>query len=310
MLYRVAAADALSTQRQSVWDLCYRATGSAADADMLLRDCLTRAVEHPRVERDAGERPPQLTRSAAILAMDAVRQRKRRKYVGCWLPSPVETGSSASREPRSSTGSDGPRYDAVESSSMAFLRALEALDPRERVVFLMCDAYGVTPQDAAAALELTSASARAALQRARRKMHAYDATHEAPTPDVQERTGEVLRDCWACLLRHHAGRLEKMLTPDAQLCFDGGGEFVAPLAPVCGSARMARILLKFAEGTEPMGFGFRMLNGLPAVLGMSPVRSRWARHFVFRVETRDGLVSEVQAVMASAKLTAVRFDSA
>jgi RNA polymerase sigma factor (sigma-70 family) len=310
MLHRVVAADALPTQRQSVWDLCYRATGSAADADTLLRDCLTKAVEHPRVDGGADEKRPPLTRSAAILAMEALRQRKRRKYVGCWLPSPVETGSGASREPRLSTCSDGPRYDAVESSSMAFLRALEALDPRERVIFLMCDAYGVTPQDVAATLGLTSATSRAALQRARRKMQGYDATHEAPTPDVQERTGDVLRDCWACLQRHHAGRLEKMLTPDAQLCFDGGGEFVAPLAPVCGAARMARILLKFAEGTEPMGFAFRMLNGLPAVLGMSPVRSRWARHFVFRIETRDGLVSEVQAIMASAKLTAVRFDSA
>ncbi len=310
MLYRVVAADAFSTERQSLWDLCYRATGSAADVDMLLRDCLTKAVEHPLVDRDADGRPPHLTRSAAILAMDTLRQRKRRKYVGCWLPSPVETGSGASRGPRSSTRSHGPRYDAVESGSMAFLLALEALAPRERVMFLMCEAFGVEPRDAAATLGLASPIAKAALQQARRRMQPYDASHEAPTTEVQARTGDALRDCWACLQRHHAGRLEKMLTPDAQLCFDGGGEFVAPLAPVSGPARIARLLLKFAEGNEPMRFAFRMLSGLPAVLGTSPGRSRWARHFVFRVETRDGLVSEVQAIMASPKLTAVKFDSA
>jgi DNA-directed RNA polymerase specialized sigma24 family protein len=306
MLHRVVAADAFSTERRYLWDLCYRATGSAADADMLLRDSFARAVEHP-LARDADWRL-HLTRSAAILAMDALRRRKRRKYIGCWLPSPCETGAAVSRAPRPSTSSHGPRYDAVESGSMAFLVALEALAPRERVMLLMCDAFGVEPYEAAAAIELTSPTAKAALQQARRKMQPYDAAHEAPTADVQAHTAEVLRHCLSHLQNHDAGRLEKMLAPDARLCFDGGGEFVAPHAPEAEPARIARILLKFAKGADPIHFGFRMLNGMPAALGTSPGRARWARLFVFRIETRDSLVTDVQAIMASAKLTAVRFD--
>jgi RNA polymerase sigma-70 factor (ECF subfamily) len=309
MVSRVAAADAFSMQRPFLWDLCYRATGSAADADVLLRDSFARAVEHPLVDRDADWRP-HLTRAAAILAMDSLRRRKRRKYVGCWLPSPVETGSSASPRPRPSTWSDGPRYDAVESGSMAFLMAIEALDPRERLTLLMCDAFGVALHDAAATLGLTSVTARSALQQARRAMQAYDSTHVAPTADVQGHTADVLRHCLSCLQNYDAARLEKLLAPDARLCFDGAGEFVAPLAPVIGPARVARLLRKFAEGTEPMRLAFRMLNGLPAALGMSPGRPRWARRFVFRIETRGDFVSDVQAIMASTKLTAVRFDPA
>jgi DNA-directed RNA polymerase specialized sigma24 family protein len=57
MPYRAVAADAFSTQRQLLWDLCYRVTGTVGDADMLLRDCFSRAVERPLVDRDADWAP-------------------------------------------------------------------------------------------------------------------------------------------------------------------------------------------------------------------------------------------------------------
>ena len=307
MLYRVVAADAFSTQRQSLWDLCYRATGNAADADMLLRDCFARAVARPLVSRAADWRP-HLMRSAAILAMEVLRHRKRRRYVGCWLPSPVETGNAASRSPSPVASLHGPRYDMVESGSMAFLRALEALDPRERLIFIMSDALGIEVQDAAATLEITSLTARGALQSARRKMQGYDSDHAVPTAELQVHTADMLRHFLSSLQNRDPAGLEEVLAPDVQSFFDCGGEFVAPLAPVSGAAKVTKLLLKFAEGTEPMRLGFRMLNGLPAALVMSPSRPRWARRFVVRIETRGDLVSEAQTIMASAKLTAVTFD--
>jgi DNA-directed RNA polymerase specialized sigma24 family protein len=309
MRYRVAAADVFSTEREHLWDLCYRTTGSAADADVLLRDSFTKAMEHPLTDRAADWRP-YLTRSAAIPAMDALRQRKRRNYIGCWMPSPCETGAGASPAPRPPTGLPGARYDIVESGSIAFLLALEKLDPRERVMLLMCDAFGIEPYEAATALELAPPTGKAALHQARRKMQPYDAGHEAPTAEVQAQTADVLRPFLLHLENHDAGRLEKMLAPGAQLCFDGAGEFVAPHAPLRGSARIARVLLKFADGTNPLRLAFRMLNGMPAALGVSPGHPRWPRHFVFRIETRDGLVTDVETIMASAKLTAVRFEPA
>ena len=102
MQYRAVAADAFSAQRQLLWDLCYRVTGTAGDADLVLRDCYARAVERPLVDRDADWRP-HLIYSAATLAMDVLRRRKRRQYVGAWLPSPIETGNAASRDPRPHT---------------------------------------------------------------------------------------------------------------------------------------------------------------------------------------------------------------
>jgi len=307
MPYRVVAADAFSTQRQLLWDLCYRVTGSIADADMLLRECFARAVERPLLDRDADWRP-HLLRSAATLAMETLRQRKRRHYVGSWLPSPIETGNAASPGPRSADAAT-LRYDMVESGSMAFLRALEVLDPRERVVLVMSDALGFHLPEAAAALQLTMATVKTLLQNARRKMQGYDASTSPPTADAQAMAAALLRDCVSHLQSYDTARLEKTFTVDAQAVFDSGGEFVAPSPGVCGAANVARVLTKFAGGTGIISFSFRMLNGLPAALGQSHARPMWAKRFVVRIEACEGLVSEIQVILATAKLTAVRFDS-
>lgn len=310
MLYHAVASDAFAVHRQFLWDLCYRVTGSAVDADALLRDCFTRAVESPLRDRDVDWRA-HLTATAARLAAVTLRHRKHRRYLGCWLPSPVETGNGASQAGRRDSSADGPRYDVVESGSFAFLMALEELDPRDRVVFLLCDVFGREPSDAARTLDMTAASARATVQRVRRMMKSYDDMHVPPTRDIQKRTADVLERCLSHLQNRDGRGLEKVLAPDAQALFDSAGEFVAPVAPVSGRNRIARLLLKFADGMEPMRFDFRMLNGLPAAVGESAGRPRWARHFVFRIEARgDDLVSEVHTITASVKLAAVRFCAA
>ena len=309
MAYHAEVSDAFAEHRQFLWDLSYRITGSSVDADALLRECFTGAIGNPSGNRDA-DWLGRLTTIAARLAVATLRHRRHREYPGYWLPSPVETGDAASRTGRPDASANGPRprSDLVESGSFAFLMALEGLEPRARAIFMLCDAFGHEPSDAARILGPT-AGARAALVRGRRLMQPYDQVHVPPTPEVQKRTASVLQQCLSHLQNRDGGGLEKVIAPDAQALYDNGGEFVAPVAPVGGRTRIARILVKFAEGMEPMRFDFRMLNGLPAAVGESAGRPRWARRFVFRIETRDdGLVSEVHTITATVKLAAVRFD--
>lgn len=307
MPHPVIAADAFTGQRQYLWDLCYRLTGSVADADVLLHGCFHRAVEQPLPSREVDWRL-QLTRSAAALAVDTLRRRKHRHYVGCWLPSPIETGNAISGPLRPDPAA-GIRYDMVESGSMAFLDALEALDPRTRAALVLSDAFGMSVYEVAAVLEVTAATSRSLLQGGRRAMQAYDEEHRAPTADIQAHTANVLHEVLLDVERRDANGLEKLLALDATACFDAGGEFVAPLSRIAGAPAAARVLVKFAERTGPIQFSFRMLNGLPAALGVATTRPRWARRFVIRLELRQGLlVSELQVVMGTPKLAAIQFD--
>ena len=107
--------------------LCYRLSGSAADADDLVQATFVRALEHPPARTDEPWRP-WLTRVAINLGRDLLRRRKRRRYVGPWLPSPIATGDDgalASYEPTLTSGvtTEG-RYDMLESVSFAFRLAL------------------------------------------------------------------------------------------------------------------------------------------------------------------------------------------
>jgi DNA-directed RNA polymerase specialized sigma24 family protein len=306
MLYYDVAADSLSRYRRFMWDFAYRATGTIADADAVLRECYPRAARQPFLDHESDARQF-LTSGAATIALETLRRRKRRQYVGCWLPAPVETGDAASPGPRPNATA-GPRYDMVESGSMAFLLALETLESRERILLTMCDVLGFTVQDAAAALELTSATGKTALQSARRKMQQYDSANVPPTPPIQASVAAVLHEFLSHLQGYNLPSLEKTLASDARAVFDSGGEFVAPAGDVFGCETIARLLARFAERSGPVNFSFRMLNGLPAALGHAKGRPRWASRFVLGIEVSDGLVARVDAILASPKLTAIRFD--
>jgi DNA-directed RNA polymerase specialized sigma24 family protein len=304
MLYYDVAADTLTRYRRFMWDFAYRATGTIADADTVLRECYPRPI-HPPVAKSDAERF--LTSGAARVALETLRQRKRRQYVGCWLPAPVETGNAASPGPRADS-TVSPRYDLAESGSMAFLLALESLEARERILLTVCDALGFGVQDAATALELTAATARSVLLSARRKMQQYDAAHVPPTTDIQTSVAAVLHEFLSHLQGYNLPALEKTLASDARALFDSAGEFVAPAGSVFGCETVARLLARFTERTGPVNFSFRMVNGLPAALGRAQARARWASRFVLAIEVSDGLVARVHAVLATAKLTAIRFE--
>src|SRR5262249_59509545 len=124
---------AFRANERFLWGLCYRMTGCAADADDLVQDTFVRVLARPPRMDDPLR--PWLVRVAMNLGRDLLRRRRRRPYVGPWLPSPIETGdeeSPPSFEPTLEGGltTEG-RYDLLESVSFAFLVALEALTPQQ-----------------------------------------------------------------------------------------------------------------------------------------------------------------------------------
>ena len=142
--HAVAIESAFRAHERSLWGMLYRLTGSAADADELVQDTFVRALERPPPDLHASLRP-WLVRVALNLGLDALRRRRRIRYTGQWLPSPVEASDEEplpSFEPSIAGGetTEG-RYDLLESVSMAFLVALEALTPRQRAVLLLRDVF-------------------------------------------------------------------------------------------------------------------------------------------------------------------------
>jgi RNA polymerase sigma factor (sigma-70 family) len=286
-----------------LWNLCYRMTGVAADADDLVQETFLRAIERPPPDPAIALRP-WLVRVAVNLARDQLRTRRRRGWTGPWLPSPVETGVAA-YEPPAGEG----RYDLLESCTFAFLLALEALTPQQRAVLLLREVFDYSVAETAAALDLSAANVKTTHHRARRAMTAYDARRRPPTRELQDATRRALSRFMGALLHGDARTIEAVLAPDVATLTDAAGEFHAARKSIVGRERVARFYRRLTEQrAADQRMEVRMLNGLPAlVCDFGTLREGYAPIGVIRVEIGDDeLVRRLDAVLATRKLTAVR----
>ena len=308
---RAEIGDLYREHERFLWGLCYRLTGSAADADDLVQATFVRAMESPPARTDEPWRP-WLTRVAINLGRDLLRRRRRRRYVGPWLPSPIETGDEsapASYEPSLATGvtTEG-RYDMLETVSFAFLLALEALTPKQRAVLLLRDVFDYTVAEAADALGVSQPDVKTTHHRARRAMEAYDRQRCRPTRDVQERTRAVLADLMGAFARGDVAGAERQLASGVVALSDGGGEFFAARVPIVGVSRVAKfygnVATRSLAGTVS---SVTMLNGLPAIVTEIPgsVPGQAVRLVTAIALDGDGRVQRIWSVLATRKLTAL-----
>ena len=306
-------ADVFGEHRRFLWGLCYRLTGCAADADDLVQETFVRAIERPPARTDEPWRP-WLVRVAVNLGRDLLRHRRRRGYVGPWLPSPIETGDEASPpsvEPVVAAGqtTEG-RYDLLESVSFAFLVALEALTPLQRAVLLLRDVFDYTVAETADALGVTGANVKTTLHRARGRMAAYDRARTIPTRALQERTRTALERFVGALAAADLPALESLLSESVLALSDGAGEFHAARVPVVGRARVARFHWNIARRRTAAALPhvqLRMLNGLPAlVIQMADGARGEAGRFVIHADVdAEGRIVALYSILATGKLTAL-----
>jgi RNA polymerase sigma factor (sigma-70 family) len=274
-------------------------TGSAADADDLVQDCFVRALSHRPDSRESLR--PWLARVLVNLGRDALRRRRRRAYVGTWLPEPIESEPELDPAVASELSAEA-RLALAESARLAFLVALEALTPTQRAVLLLRDVVELSTREVAEALELSESNAKVCLHRARRALAEHEARRAPNTPD---RHAEALGQLLLALAQGDAEALERLLAAEVVAHSDGGGVYSAALRPIVGRARVARFFLAIAEKAGPVvGAELRTLNGRPClVVERAPSTPREAPRVVMGIELDvEGRVAEIHSVLAPAKL--------
>ena len=302
------AAEALETDRRLLWGLCYRMTGNAADADELVQETFVRAIESP--PRSFAEPiRPWLVRVAVNLSRDLLRRRQRRPYVGEWLPSPVPTEDPPAHEPPvAEEESPSARYEMLESLSLAFLLALEALTPTARAVLLLRDVFDYSTQETAAALGVTETSVKVTLHRARKSMSGYDRERARKKQSLSDVTKVALERFLYHLNSRDMAGLERLLAEDVVSLADGGGEVYAAINPIYGRRNVARLLFGLAEKfPRAMQVSFVTLNGLPAlVVEAEHNYENIARRFTLHCDVDEaGRIRKLYTVVAPKKLAAV-----
>ncbi|HEV2985027.1 MAG TPA: sigma factor-like helix-turn-helix DNA-binding protein, partial [Vicinamibacterales bacterium] len=238
------------------------------------------------------------------LARDLLRRRRRREYVGPWLPSPIETDDPPSHEPATLEG----RYDLLESVSFAFLIALETLTPTARAVLLLRDVFDYSVKETAGALDLSEANVKTTHHRARRAMAAYNGARQIPTAARQQSTQTALMEFLRALGQHDVGAIEALLAEDVRTTTDGGGQFRSALRTIVGREKVMRFYLAVAVGAADGAVRLATINGVPSVVVDIPAPAPGiAPRFTLTAElNREGKIAHLYVVSATPKLRAVR----
>lgn len=294
-----ATADRLEAHRRPLWALAYRLTGDAAEADDVVQETFRRFVESPPgdLTRDL---EPWLRRVATNLSVDALRRRRRRGYVGTWLPTPVPTAELLAAVASERLGPDA-QHDALESLSLAMLHALERLGPRERAVVILRDVLGCPAVEVAALLGIGEGNVRVILHRARKRLGAAPPTR---SPDEVRR---ALDSLLAALASGDLAEVERLLAADVVLENDADGRYHAAAKALHGARRVARFLRDVAELRRPLAarLGVESLNGVPSVVAVFEAAAdpRIATEVALGVALDvDGRVGWIWSVLGAGKL--------
>ena len=281
-------------------------TGNAADAEEIMQETFVRALERPPASTT---KPwlPWLTKVAINLSRDLLRRRRRRDYVGEWLPSPIPDDYLEELE-ASSDLSPAARYDLRESISIAFLCSLEALTPTRRAVLLLRDAFDYSTSETADVLGMTEANVKVTLHRARREMRDYERVRVPRDAAWHEMAQNTLDTFLRCLAAHDFTGLERLLSENVVVISDGGGEVTALLKPMHGREKVLRLLVQLYQAyRDVMQISVCSLNNQPAaIVDRREGRPDHASRYTLQCEHDEvGLIRRLNFVFAPSKLSAL-----
>ncbi|MEO3783760.1 RNA polymerase sigma factor SigJ [Actinocorallia sp. B10E7] len=256
--------------------VAYRMLGSLAEADDVVQEAWLRLARSEADEID--NLGGWLTTVVGRVCLDMLRSRRSRgeEPLESRLPDPIVVEE----------GSDPERQALIaDSVGLALLVVLEALNPAERLAFVLHDMFGMSFEEIAPIVDRTPAAARKLASRARRRVRG-EAPEPEPDPVAQRRV------------------------VDAFLAAARGGDFAALVAVLDPD-----VVLR-ADGGKALPGGMKVLRGVEAVAGQAATFQRMATLSTVRpalvngtaglVNTIDGeLFSIMSFTVAGERITAI-----
>ncbi|MFF7884694.1 RNA polymerase sigma-70 factor [Streptomyces sp. NPDC020794] len=281
------ATETFVAHRNLLFTVAYEMLGSAADAEDVLQETWLRWVKV-----DLGQvRDPRayLVRITTRQSLNRLRTMSRRKevYVGPWLPEPLLTAPDVAED-----------VELAESVSMAMMLVLETLSPTERAVFVLREAFDVSYDEIAAAVDKTPAAVRQIAHRARRHVDARR-PREVVSPGRIRAALESFQRAFES--RDLQGLLD-VLAPEVVLVSDGGGVKQAALRPISGAEKVVRFIVGGTGKTEgTLTIDPTVVNGNPALV----LRLDGEVDGIMAIRVEDARITGLYYVRNPEKLTRV-----
>jgi RNA polymerase sigma-70 factor (TIGR02957 family) len=285
------ATETFLAHRNLLFTVAYEMLGSAADAEDVLQETWLRWVKVD-VEQVRDQRA-YLVRITTRQSLNRLRTMKRRKeaYVGPWLPEPLLTAPDVAED-----------VELAESVSMALMLVLETLSPTERAVFVLREAFDISYDEIAAAVDKSPAAVRQIAYRARRHVEARH-PRQVVSPSQSRAALESFQR--ALETRDLQGLLD-VLAPQVVLVSDGGGVKQAAPRPITGAEKAARFIVGgLAKAQVTLTSDPTMVNGNPALV----LRVDGEIDGVIAIRVEDARITGLYYVRNPEKLTRVESET-
>jgi RNA polymerase sigma-70 factor (ECF subfamily) len=228
--------------------VAYRMLGSVADAEDAVQDAYLRLQSAEEVNSAEGF----LVKTTTQRCIDQLRTcQRRKKYIGPWVPEPIDTKSKPANT------------DLSESLSQAFLLMLERLSPNERAAYLLRTVFDYEYSQIAQVLGKSEVYARQIVSRAKARL-----TQETPRSRCTPREADRLAERFIEACRSgDVTTVEQLFTESAEVHSDGGGKVSAARVVIRGRHRASRFLVGvFKKQQRYCRLATTTVNGEPGVV--------------------------------------------
>lgn len=281
---------------------CYRMLGSYHDAEDAVQETYLRAWRAFDQFEERSSVRTWLYRIATRVCLTAAENRERRVFPS-GLGAPLTDGSAAldgqqTEVPWLEPLPDGAVDDADpasiivrrESTRLAFIAALQQLPPRQRAALLLHDVAAMSAAEVADLLDLSTAAANSALQRAR--AHVKDGNRREEVVMSANVDNEVLQRFMVAFQSGDVPALAALLRHDV--------EIEMPPIPTWYSGRDA--VVEFYATRAMNGPARRVMptrsNGCPALASYLPDGAGgFVAHNIQVLDVRDGEVGHIYAFL-------------
>jgi RNA polymerase sigma-70 factor (ECF subfamily) len=230
--------------------IAYNMTSQVHEAEDIVQDTFEDLLKQPVA--DIKNLKSYLTRIVINKSIDRVTRLKKERetYPGAWLPEPYITESKNDIN--------------VDILPYAFLHLLEKLNPIERAVIILREAFNYTYEEVADLCEVSVDNCRQILHRAKPKLKDPVRADVTTTKETERIMRAFLQAC----LDQDTKQLSAILKEDVQLYSDGGGKATAARNILEGITGVGKFVFGVARKAFSMWSHSKSIfvNGEPAAI--------------------------------------------
>jgi RNA polymerase sigma-70 factor, ECF subfamily len=253
--------------------VAYNMTGEVHEAEDIVQDAFEDLLKQSA--GDIKSLKSYLTRIVINKSVDRITRLKkeRENYPGVWLPEPYLT------ESENDINADILPY--------AFIHLLENLNPVERAVTILREAFNYSYEEIADVCNVSVENCRQILHRAKPKLKS-PVRSETTTSRETER---IMHAFLQASLDQDAGRLSSILKEDVQLYSDGGGKATAARKILEGIIDVGKFVLGVVRKAFALWSQAKVVfvNGQPGLL----MADENGVYMVLMIETQGDKISKV-----------------